>query len=263
MIEYLVQLADRDLCEIAAALRAHRLKSPITAVAVQRFLADCIAGPVAGELQGMIDQGYTADQLATLLEVLLRDRAQRPAVEKVLDLVTTGPEAPGVTSRDTSVVVRELFAHAERSVLVAGYAVYQGQQVFRALADRMQEVPQLKVRMFLDVQRVPGDTSAPSELVHRFAHRFKTQQWPSDRPLPELYYDPRSLALDLDKRACLHAKCIVVDGESVFVSSANFTEAAQERNIEVGVLLRSRLLADRLVLHFDTLLAQSMLTPVL
>jgi phosphatidylserine/phosphatidylglycerophosphate/cardiolipin synthase-like enzyme len=69
--------------------------------------------------------------------------------------------------------------------------------------------------------------------------------------------------LDLDKRACLHAKCIVVDGESVFVSSANFTEAAQERNIEVGVLLRSRLLADRLVLHFDTLLAQSMLTPVL
>jgi len=71
------------------------------------------------------------------------------------------PEAPGVVNRDTSVVVRELFAGAEDSVLVAGYAVYQGQQVFRALADRMVQRPDLRVRMFLDVQRGPGDTSAP------------------------------------------------------------------------------------------------------
>ena len=74
-----------------------------------------------------------------------------------MDLVTTGPEARGVTGRDTSVVVRELFAHAERSVLVVGYAIYQGQQVFRALADRMQDLPQLQVRMFLDVQRLHGE----------------------------------------------------------------------------------------------------------
>ena len=107
----------------------------------------------------------------------------------------------------------------------------------------MQELPQLKVRMFLDVQRGTGDTSAASELVHRFAHRFRTQQWPPDRPLPRLYYDPRSLELDADKRACLHAKCVVVDAEAVFISSANFTEAAQERNIEVGLLLKSCRLA--------------------
>jgi hypothetical protein len=61
---------------------------------------------------------------------------------------------------------------------VVGYAVYQGQQVFRALADRMQELPQLQVRTFLNVQRSHGDTTAASELVQRFKHRFKTQQWP-------------------------------------------------------------------------------------
>jgi phosphatidylserine/phosphatidylglycerophosphate/cardiolipin synthase-like enzyme len=262
MSEYLLQLADRDLSEIAAALRAHRLASPITAVGIQRFVAACIAAPVADELQRMMDQGYSTAQLATVLAMLVRDRTQRPAVEQVMDLVTTGPEAPGVTSRDTSVVVRELFAHAERSVLVAGYAVYQGQQVFRALADRMQELPQLKVRMFLDVQRGAGDTSTASELVHRSAHRFRTQQWPPDRPLPQLYYDPRSLELDADKRACLHAKCVVVDGEAVFISSANFTEAAQERNIEVGLLVKSCRLAEQVVLHFDTLLAANLLVPV-
>jgi phosphatidylserine/phosphatidylglycerophosphate/cardiolipin synthase-like enzyme len=117
--------------------------------------------------------------------------------------------------------------------------------------------------MFLDVQRGPGDTSTAAEVVHRFAHRFKTQQWPPDRPLPQVFYDPRSLDMAADKRACLHAKCIVVDGESVFISSANFTEAAQERNIEVGLLARSRSLAERLVLHFDTLRAANLLMPAL
>lgn len=160
-------------------------------------------------------------------------------------------------------MVRELFAHAEKSVLVAGYAVYQGQQVFAALADRMEAVPQLKVRMFLDVQRGPGDTSTAGEIVQRFAHRFKTQQWPPDRPLPQVFYDPRSLDLSAEKRSCLHAKCIVVDGQSVFISSANFTEAAQERNIEVGLLVRCGALADRLVVHFDTLLAANLLLPAL
>jgi phosphatidylserine/phosphatidylglycerophosphate/cardiolipin synthase-like enzyme len=90
------------------------------------------------------------------------------------------------------------------------------------------------------VQCGPGDTSTAAEIVRRFAHRFQTRQWPPDRPLPHVFYDPRSLDLTADKRACLHAKCIVVDGESVFISSANFTEAAQERNIEVGLLVDSR-----------------------
>ena len=175
MTEHLLKLADRDLCEIADAIRANRLSTPITAVGLQRLLASSVAGAVAGELQQMIDLGFTTQQLAVVLELVAKDRSQRPALEKVLDLVTTGPEACGVINRDTSVVVRELFTHAERSVLVAGYAVYQGQHVFRALADRMQEVPQLNVRMFHDVQRGPGDTSNSSEILHRFAHRFKAQ----------------------------------------------------------------------------------------
>jgi phosphatidylserine/phosphatidylglycerophosphate/cardiolipin synthase-like enzyme len=229
MTEHLLQLADRDFRELAAAMRASRVSAPITAVGLQRLLARSIAGGVASELQQMLDQGFTPRQLASVLELLAQDRAQRPALEEVLDLVTTGPEAEGVTNRDTCVVVRELFAHARQSVLVAGYAVYQGQHVFRALADRMAEVPQLKVRLFLDVQRGPGDTSAPAEIVRRFAHRFKTQQWPQDRPVPQVFYDPRSLESNTDKRACLHAKCIVVDAESVFISSANFTAAAPGR----------------------------------
>jgi phosphatidylserine/phosphatidylglycerophosphate/cardiolipin synthase-like enzyme len=49
------------------------------------------------------------------------------------------------------------------------------------------------------------------------------------------------------------AKCVVVDGRTAFVSSANFTETAQERNIEVGVLVRAPIVAERLVGFFSAL----------
>ena len=137
-------------------------------------------------------------------------------------------------------------------MLVAGFAVYQGRAVFRRLAERMEERPGLHVKLFLDVQRQPADTSPPAELVRRFAHRFRTQEWPGEK-LPELYYDPRSLDADAVKRSCLHAKSIVVDRRVAFVTSANFTEAAQMRNIEVGALTHSPRFAARLSGHFDTL----------
>jgi phosphatidylserine/phosphatidylglycerophosphate/cardiolipin synthase-like enzyme len=259
MTRPLLQLADRDLREIAAALRAKRLATPFTAMSLGRIVASPAAQPTADELKRLAEQGFTGEQLATMLDLLVQDRAGRPRLEDLLDLVTTGPDVYGVTNRGTSVVVRELFAHARNSVLVAGYAVYQGQQVFRALADRMLDCPELKVRMFLDVQRGPGDTSLDSEIVRHFAERFKARQWPADRPLPEVFYDPRSLELDSEKRACLHAKCVVVDGEAVFISSANFTEAAQERNIEMGLLVRSRWLAERVTAYFETLLGGGVL----
>ena len=42
----------------------------------------------------------------------------------------------------------------------------------------------------------------------------------------------------------LHAKCVVVDGLRALVSSANFTQRGQERNIEVGVLIEDATFAE-------------------
>jgi phosphatidylserine/phosphatidylglycerophosphate/cardiolipin synthase-like enzyme len=46
---------------------------------------------------------------------------------------------------------------------------------------------------------------------------------------------------------------VVVDRRVALVTSANFTEAAQERNIEAGVVVRSERFASRLADHFETL----------
>jgi phosphatidylserine/phosphatidylglycerophosphate/cardiolipin synthase-like enzyme len=187
------------------------------------------------------------DGLPAALDLLASAYENRPPLEDLVDLVTTGGG-----NRTTGVVVEELFRNARESVLVAGYAVYQGQKVFQALAARMQENPSLEVRIFLDIQRRPGNTSVASELVREFVQRFRTTQWPSGHRLPQVLYAPRSLS---PEPAALHAKCIVIDNLDLFVSSANFTEAAQQRNIEVGLRLRSSSIAGRIMKFFDSLLA--------
>jgi phosphatidylserine/phosphatidylglycerophosphate/cardiolipin synthase-like enzyme len=261
MTSTLCSLTTEDLSQIAGGLRSGRLSPPFSSLLLRRYLSETLAGRVAIELQQLTSDGMDPRHLAACLEMLCADRRQRPLAEDLIDLVWTGPEAPGIVNRDTSVVVREMFHSARESVLVAGYAVYQGQVVFKELADRMDQIPALQVQMYLDIQRQPHDHASPSELVRQFGERFVRKEWPGRR-LPKVYYDPRSLEEDYAKRASLHAKCVVVDREQAFVSSANFTEAAHTKNIEVGVHLRSSSFARRLAEHFETLSALHKLRPV-
>lgn len=262
MTEYLRSLSGTDLRDLATALRSGRLCSPYSSLSVQRILDGNSAAAIAPHLQELANNGFTSQQIAVTLELLASDRQHRLRLEDQLDLVTTGPEIRGATNRDTSVVVRELFSNAADSVLIAGFAIYQGQQVFQTLADRMQDNRELQVRIIVDIQRPFGDTTAVSELVLRFRDRFRTQQWPRDRPLPTVLFDPRSLEAGNDKRACMHAKCVVVDGRFVFITSANFTEAAQQRNVEVGVLINSMSVAEQLTRFFDSMQNEGLLAAV-
>jgi len=50
-----------------------------------------------------------------------------------------------------------------------------------------------------------------------------------------------------------HAKCVLVDDEVSFVTSANFTEWAQQRNVEAGVLVRNPHFTRQLRAQFDSL----------
>lgn len=253
MTDAFSKLSSTDLQTLIAGLRSRRIAAPYSELQLSRVLAPGLIQTVATGLAEFESRGFTSDQIVAVLELLDKDRNAGRAKELQIDLVTSGPEAPGISNRDTSVVVRELFAHAQKSVLVVGYAIYQGQRVFEALAKRMEEIPDMEVQLFLNISRPDRDTTASEILVSRYAQRFRDSQWPSGCRLPEVYYDPRSVADEEPVRSSLHAKCVVVDAEHVFVSSANFTEAGQQRNIEVGLNIRSEWLAQRLIRHFKLL----------
>jgi phosphatidylserine/phosphatidylglycerophosphate/cardiolipin synthase-like enzyme len=215
--------------------------------------------PAAAELAALLANGIRPEHAALLLDAIAAEKTATAGATKV-ELVTSGPDAAGRT-RDTGVILRQLFAGAERRVLILGFAVHQGREIFAVLGERMRQLPDLSVRICLDVRRSPGDTTRADALLRRFTERFLRQEWPGPRP-PEAYYDPRSLNEGDGPRASLHAKCVVIDGQRIYVGSANFTEAAQLRNIEIGLVATDAMTAKALEGHVEALIAGGQLRPI-
>lgn len=203
--------------------------------ALQQLVGKTLAPQLADSLAALQSKGWTNEQVSELLQTMVATRARVGNLETLFDIVLTGPDVWGVPTRDTAAVTHSLIQEARQEVLLVGYAVHNGRQLFETLANRMQILPQLRVDFLLNIPRRFKDTSLDSEIVNRFASEFAVKHWPW-RPKPHLFYDPRALAADAAARASLHAKCIVVDRTTALITSANFTEYAQERNVEAGVL---------------------------
>lgn len=212
-------------------------------------VASCAPGLTA-DLERLNREGMRPSHIALLLDVAATAVEARYEREAAAELVWSGPETDRDRSRDTRVVLDELFSSATRSVLVNTYIVQNVERVFSILGARLDAMPDLSARIFLNIERKPGDTRLEASLVNDFAGNLA--KWPGARR-PEIYYDPRGTFLDRDVQASWHAKCVLVDDQVAFVTSANFTEWAQERNVEAGVLVRSRHFASQLRAQFESL----------
>ena len=242
---------------LASALESGLLPSPAAPAALRSVLggAPSIDGAAAA-LAELGRLGVSGPAAAVWLRGLGGVEARLPRT----DLVWSGPEVPGLHARDTRRVYDELLGSAERSLWVSTYAFFDGPRAFATLARRMDAAPALRVTLLLNIQRQRGDTTSLDDLVRRFADRFWKTDWPGTSR-PAVFYDPR--ALDPSQPGgVLHAKAVVADDETVFVTSANLTEAALDRNIEVGLLVRDRALALSLSAHFRGLIDRKLLAPL-
>ena len=257
MIDQLLELPAHLRERLARALESGVVGPPYSEMSLRSALNTSEGVHTTCEaLKQLAARGVSGPSVALALDAAAHTaaRIERP------DLVWSGPEVPGLPARDTRRVYEELVGSARHSIWVSTYAYYDGQRAFRTLADRLDDTDGLQVRILLNIQRKLGDTSASDELIVRFAERFWGTDWPGARQ-PDVFYDPRSLG-PRGAEGVLHAKAVVADEESAFVTSANLTEAAFDRNIEVGVLSRDRALASSLVRHFQVLIDQSLLWPL-
>ena len=195
-------------------------------------------------------------QAARLVHAVIAGRARDQILAP--DLVVSGPDVPGVPTADTYSVVQSLFQEATSEVVVAGYAFYNGKTLFERLHEQRIRNPALKIIFHVDVPRRHGDTTSPEGLVKKYVDEFRLKHWPWE-PLPELYFDPRALESDSKIRASLHAKVVSIDRRKLLITSANFTEAAQQKNIELGVLCSLPYLAERVCSYFEGLRRQGLL----
>jgi len=246
----LQDLSVASLRALAASLRSGPLSFGLSGHAVSQ-IAGSSASKVLDALSELLAKGIAPQHAAIVVDAIAdaRENATDPA--QIVDIVLSGPEVPGIVTGDTVTTLRTLISEAQREVFMVGYAVHNAKPIFELLASRMAS-DNLRVLFCIEIGRKMGDTSLDSEIVPRFAHEFREKHWPWSN-LPNIYYDPRSLSEDMQRRSSLHAKCVMADRERALITSANFTEAAWQRNIEFGILLRDASIVNRLGTYVDGL----------
>ena len=253
MIDALLDIPSHVRARLASALESGLLAPPGSAMAVRASVGAGHEDAILEVLREWERLGVSAAAGAAWLKSLRLAASRVPAP----DFVWTGPEVPGLHARDTRRVYEELMGSAERSVWASTYVFSDGARAFKTLAERMDAAPGLDVTLLLNIERRRGDTTAADSLVRRFADEFWGREWPGTAR-PKVYYDSRSVESD-SPGGVLHAKAVVADEESVFITSANLTEAAQDRNIELGLVVRDRALATTTIVHFRTLMERDLL----
>lgn len=253
MIDALLDIPSHVRARLASALESGLLAPPGSAMAVRASVGAGHEDAILEVLREWEHLGVSAAAGVAWLRSL-RLAASRVAVP---DFVWTGPQVTGLHARDTRRVYEELLGTAERSIWASTYVFSDRPRAFGTLAERMDAVPGLDVTLLLNIERRRGDTTAADSLVRRFADEFWGRKWPGTAR-PKVYYDPRSVETD-SPGGVLHAKAVVADEESVFITSANLTAAAQDRNIELGLVVRDRALAATTVTHFRTLIEKDLL----
>jgi phosphatidylserine/phosphatidylglycerophosphate/cardiolipin synthase-like enzyme len=257
VIDPLLEMPPHARERLARALESGLLPSMPNEAALRSVLGNVEQmEQVAAALAELAQLGVSGQAAA----LWIRGISKVEARSRRTDLVWSGPEVPGLHARDTRRVYEELLGSAERSIWASTYVFFDGPRAFATLAQRMDAVPGLRVTLFLNVQRRRGDATASKDLVRRFADRFWKVEWPGTSR-PTVFYDPRALDPD-EPSGVLHAKAVVADDETVFVTSANLTEAALERNIELGLLIRDRALAASVATHFRGLIDRGLLHPL-
>ncbi len=160
-----------------------------------------------------------------------------------VELVWTGPKTGLIPTRRTEQVLLEVIDSAKVDIFLVSYVFYRASSIVDALNAAVGRGVSANILLESSTEHggaVKGDSvTAMAEAV----------------PGSIIYiWDPAAKKAEGDSlSASVHAKCAVADSRLAFITSANLTSAALERNMELGLLLRGGTVPDRLRLHLAAL----------
>lgn len=188
-----------------------------------------------------------------IIEAILQTRESGSNLALAQTLVVTGPAVENTEILKTGSRFIEVVQHARRELMLATFALYQGDQILTPIHQAMVQNPRLDVTLILNVPRKYGDTTLTEQVIEAYRRDFLTKHWPWEIR-PKVYHFPASLHLKAIERASMHCKFVLADEERCFITSANFTEAAQKKNIEVGIELSGSYEPKALSTYFKALI---------
>ena len=164
----------------------------------------------------------SGDVLAGILvgAAYARQQAQR---ESSVELVWTGPTTPFVATRRTEQVLLDLIHRAQRDLFLVSFVAYDVSSVVNSL--NAASARGVDIRILLETSTNHGGSLSidPVAMMRARVPSASLYIW-TDRPVP--FAEGR-----------VHAKVAVADGQTAFLTSANLTGHALEKNMEAGVVI--------------------------
>jgi phosphatidylserine/phosphatidylglycerophosphate/cardiolipin synthase-like enzyme len=172
----------------------------------------------------------------------------RPSTE----IIWTGPTNDKYPVRRIDQVLYDMVTVAQRRIVLITYAAYR----IPHLSKRLAEAAARGVALTMIVE---SEDESEGQLSVDAIRAFGAVPAAMNR----LYYWPASQRERNEKGriAKLHAKCAIVDDEAI-VGSANFTDDAFNRNMELGLVVRDQAVVAEILEHFQELIRVGVLVRV-
>ena len=169
------------LLSLASALETGRISSPFSMAMLTHYVPSAQAPDIVAEFTHLERMGATTKLIAYTLRLLAIEREASQNQGDRVELVWTGPETPRSESRDTFVVVRQLFAQAQHQILIATFAIDKGEkarELFGELAKRMDRDAHLKVQLFLNLMPPYPNRSDDTQILHQSSSKNTRDTFP-------------------------------------------------------------------------------------
>ncbi|MEK0447220.1 MAG: hypothetical protein RLZZ399_2541 [Verrucomicrobiota bacterium] len=246
-IAALVSLVSPEKVQAVAA-RVRRADASKAVTALPGVVGTPVASSVVEQLAAAWrNTNVGSDELALMLIAASHVYA-KAASEQSTELVWTGPTTPFVSARRTEQALLQVINSAEQSLFITSFVAYDVSTIVKALNAANDRG--VAISMLLELSQENGGS-----ITFDAIGKMRTLV-----PAANLYaWRDRA---DPFSDGSVHAKVAVADGRMCFITSANLTGHAMEKNMEAGVLISGgnipRLLDD----HLRSLVDTNLISPV-
>jgi cardiolipin synthase len=209
-------------------------------------LTDVVGTPVASGVVNQLVKAWqstdvSSDELASMLLAASHVFIKAVAVQST-ELVWTGPTTPFVSARRTEQALLQVINAAQNTLFITSFVAYDVSSIVKALNEV--SAKGVQISMLLESSSEHGG-SISIDIIGKMKALV---------PSAHIYAWTKKVEPFLE--GCVHAKVAVADANSCFITSANLTGFAMERNMEAGILISGgkipRLLSDHLYSLIDT-----------
>ena len=174
-----------------------------------------------------------------------RDQALQ---QQSIDFVWTGPTTEFVATRRTEQVLLDMIQKTQEDLFMVSFVAYDVKSITEKLRGAVQRG--VRVSILLEEPESEGGSVSHDSIgvMRKKIPGASLYAWKSDAGEFE--------------GGKVHAKIVVADGEAAFLTSANLTGHAMQKNMEAGFLVSGGVEPARIRSHLQALIDISVLTPV-